>query len=290
MISHRNVIANVLQYAAFEGRGPEAARLRNLAVLPLNHCYALIMTAHFAIYRGDEVFILPEFDIHQVLSSIQTHRLEVLWMVREALTISSASSSCFHLEIDHMSQVPPMLLGMAKVGAALDEIDLSSVTKVVVAASKLTQQVADQFSKIVPDCVFVQAYGLTEAAVGVSIQSLQDPMTGSCGSLLPGFEAKLLDAQGQAISALDTPGELLLRSPSVIIGYLNNEEATKATITPDGWLRTGDMFEVRKSERGHQHLFLVDRIKELIKVRVSFLFPDTKHSLPCSLYDTLVGK
>lgn len=89
--------------------------------------------------------------------------------------------------------------------------------------------------------------------------------------MLPGFEAKLLTPEGVEITGYDEPGELVVRSPSVVLGYLNNEKATKETFE-DGWMRTGDEAVFRKSPKGNEHVFIVDRIKELIKVKVRHHF------------------
>lgn len=73
--------------------------------------------------------------------------------------------------------------------------------------------------------------------------------------------------ENEEITKYDTPGELVVRGPSVVLGYLNNEKATKETFE-DGWMRTGDEAVVRLSPKGIEHVFIVDRIKELIKVKV----------------------
>lgn len=93
-------------------------------------------------------------------------------------------------------------------------------------------------------------------------------MLGSSGCLLPGFEARIVTPEGQEITSYDTPGELVVRSPSVVLGYLNNEKATKETFE-GGWMRTGDEAVFRVGPKGTEHCFIVDRIKELIKVKVS---------------------
>ena len=166
-----------------------------------------------------------------------------------------------------------MIVGINKAAAIVKQHDLSCVDTVVVGASNLTEEVAVSFTKLMPNCHFVQGYGLTETAVAVSMQNRADMMFGSCGSLIPGFEARLVNAVGEEITALDTPGELLLKSPTIMLGYLDNETATKDSFTEDGWLKTGDLIEFRKSENGFEHLFIVDRVKELIKVRVSITIP-----------------
>ena len=85
--------------------------------------------------------------------------------------------------------------------------------------------------------------------------------------MIPGVEARIVTPENEEITAYDTPGELVVRSPSVVLGYLNNEKATKETFE-DGWMRTGDEAVVRLSPKGREHIFIVDRIKELIKVKV----------------------
>lgn len=110
--------------------------------------------------------------------------------------------------------------------------------------------------------------GLTETAVVVACTSLNDVWLGSCGHLYPGYQARILDSNGSDVSSLDVPGELLLQSPSITLGYLNNDAANKELFTEDGWMRTGDLAEIRVSPNGFEHVFIVDRIKELIKVKV----------------------
>jgi long-subunit acyl-CoA synthetase (AMP-forming) len=96
---------------------------------------------------------------------------------------------------------------------------------------------------------------------------------GSSGSLLPGVKGKLMSIDGVEITGYDQPGELVAQSPSVVLGYLNNDKANKETFLDDTdgkgrWMRTGDEAVFRKSPAGNEHLFIVDRIKELIKVKV----------------------
>ena len=90
---------------------------------------------------------------------------------------------------------------------------------------------------------------------------------GSSGSLLPSVEARIVSADGKEITGYDQPGELLVRSPSVVLGYLNNEAANRETFQ-NGWLRTGDEVVINKSPKGNEHVWVMDRIKELIKVKV----------------------
>lgn len=102
--------------------------------------------------------------------------------------------------------------------------------------------------------------------------SAKDLWLGSCGSLLPEVRTKLVNPEGVEITALNEPGELVVQSKTVVLGYLNNEKANKETFLPDTdgrgrWMRTGDEAEFRLSPSGNEHVFIVDRIKELIKVK-----------------------
>jgi long-subunit acyl-CoA synthetase (AMP-forming) len=109
----------------------------------------------------------------------------------------------------------------------------------------------------------------------VSSTSELDVWFGSSGSLLPNVKAKILSIEGGEITCYDQPGELVVQSPSVALGYLKNDKANTETFLEDKdgngrWMRTGDEAVFRKAPSGNEHLFIVDRIKELIKVKVSF--------------------
>jgi len=100
-----------------------------------------------------------------------------------------------------------------------------------------------------------------------------DVWFGSSGSLAPGYAAKIMSIDGIEITGYDQPGELVVQSHSVVLGYLNNNKANIETFLGDTdgkgrWMRTGDEAVVKKSPAGNEHIFIVDRIKELIKVKV----------------------
>lgn len=109
---------------------------------------------------------------------------------------------------------------------------------------------------------------MTESATVVSSSPRYDCLEGSSGVLLSGVECKIVDENGKELGGLGQAGELWVKSPSVALGYLNNEAATRETFV-NGWLRTGDRAIFRRSPVGIEHVFIVDRIKELIKVKVS---------------------
>lgn len=112
---------------------------------------------------------------------------------------------------------------------------------------------------------------MTETAVVVCAPSEHDVYSRGSGSLLPGIKAKIIDVDGNEVTEHEKPGELLVQGPAIALGYLHNEKATSETFVhhADGrWIRTGDEAVVAVSDKGNEQIVIVDRIKELIKVKV----------------------
>lgn len=115
---------------------------------------------------------------------------------------------------------------------------------------------------------------MTETSVVVTSPSEHDVYPRASGSLLPATKAKIVDAEGREITEYEQPGELLVQGPAVVLGYLNNELATSETFVhhDDGrWIRTGDEALVALAPSGNEQIVIVDRIKELIKVKVRLI-------------------
>jgi acyl-CoA synthetase (AMP-forming)/AMP-acid ligase II len=265
MISHRNVIANTLQISAFDAHCREIMGGKDyqdvaLGLLPQSHIYGLIVICHASTYRGDRVIVLPKFDMQQYLTAISKHKINTLYIV------------------------PPIIIAMVKNQPILSKFDLSSVKQIFTGAAPLGAETAEELLRQYPKWQVRQGYGLTETCTVVCSSSVTDLWFGSSGCLLSGYEAKVMSAEGNEITGYDQPGELLVKSPSVVLGYLKNDKATKETFVdmPEGrFMRTGDEVVFRKSTKtGNEHIWVVDRIKELIKVKVS------KHSFPRSPFSS----
>lgn len=123
-------------------------------------------------------------------------------------------------------QVPPVIVALVINPFLLQLHDMSSVTSVVNGSAPLGKSLADKLLAFQPSWKIIAAYGLTESVVVATLTSTHDAWTGSSGSLLPLFEARLVGPEGNEIETLDTPGEILLRSPTLFKGYLRNDEAT----------------------------------------------------------------
>ena len=168
--------------------------------------------------------------------------------------------------------VPPIVVIMTNNLDVLKKYDLSSVRFLYTGAAPLGRECVEELQSVYPSWNVCQAYGLTESATVVSSMSRSDIWPGSSGSLLPGAEVRIVSADGRDIDTYESPGEIWVKAPSVVLGYLGNQRATNETFIEDvsgRWLKTGDEGEIRVCPAsGNEHVWIVDRIKELIKVNV----------------------
>ncbi len=233
MLTHRNLIANVLQIDE-EFKITEDDVL--IGVLPFFHIYGQTVIMNLGIRNGATVVTMPRFDLDQFLSLIEQHRV----------TLANV--------------VPPIALALAK-HPAIDGADLSSLRLIMSGAAPLGAELSEAVAKRL-DVPTIQGYGMTETSPVTHISPLEPERIkgGSIGLPLPGTESRVIDPETREDG---TRGELLIRGPQVMAGYLNNEEATRHTIDADGWLHTGDVAEI--DEDGYYTI--VDRLKELIKYK-----------------------
>lgn len=173
-------------------------------------------------------------------------------------------------------KVPPIIIQIMKNQPVVKKYDMSAVKTIFTGAAPLGAETAEDLQKLYPSWLIRQGYGLTETSTVVCSSSEHDICFGTSGSLISGVYAKIISFEGKEITGYDEPGELVVQSPSVVLGYLNNDEANKETFLPDTdgkgrWMKTGDEAIIRKSPQGNEHIIIVDRIKELIKVKVRIM-------------------
>jgi acyl-CoA synthetase (AMP-forming)/AMP-acid ligase II len=237
MLTHRNLVANILQSrAAFDALSPDD---RILALLPFFHIYGLSVIMNLGLYLGTTLVTLPRFEMESFLQSIQTHRITYGYLV------------------------PPIVLGLAK-HPLVDQYDLSSLRIVFSGAAPLGAELAGAAAKRLGVRV-LQGYGLTETSPVthcVRVSRATDS-GGSVGQPLPNTESKVVDVASGAEQGPRGEGEIWIRGPQVMKGYLNRPDATAAMIDADGWLHSGDIGYF--DEEGD--FFIVDRVKELIKYK-----------------------
>jgi acyl-CoA synthetase (AMP-forming)/AMP-acid ligase II len=236
MLTHYNLVANMRQMDGLEYFCKDDTLL---CVLPLFHIYGLVVVLNMGLHMGATVVMMPRFDLEQFLSLVQKHRVT----------------------LSHV--VPPIVLQLAK-NPLVDNYDLSSLKMIFSGAAPLGVDLSAACIKRV-GCGIRQGYGMTETSpvTHSSPPHPDDMKLGAVGPAAPNTECKLIDPGTGAELGPNQEGELCVRGPQVMKGYLNNLEATARTIDEDGWLHTGDIGYA--DEDGH--FFIVDRVKELIKYK-----------------------
>lgn len=237
MLTHRNLVANIEQFSAV---GLVDAEDVVLAVLPFFHIYGMVVVMSGALKAGATVVTMPRFDLEEFLGAIQQYR-----------------ATCLYL-------VPPIVLGLAK-HPAVDGYDLSSVNWIMSGAAPLGEEIALACQERL-GCRVFQGYGLTEASPVTHVcfgETVDADKIGTIGPTIPGTEMMIVDLESGEALGPGREGELWVRGPQVMKGYLNNPEATASTVDAEGWLHTGDVG--RADEDGY--VTIVDRAKELIKYK-----------------------
>ena len=233
MLTHHNLVANICQcdHAIVYQPDGEVA----LAFLPFFHIYGMQVLMNGLLANGVTVVTLPRFDLDQALSLVQEHR------------------------ITRFFAVPPVVLALAK-HPAVDSYDLSSLVQVFSGAAPLGAEIAMEAEKRI-GCEVVQGYGMTELS---PVSHTTPPgmfKAGSSGVTVSNTESRIVGPDTGEDQPFGERGELWVRGPQVMKGYLNNPEATAATLDSDGWLHTGDVAIIDEDH----HMTIVDRVKELIK-------------------------
>src|SRR3954453_15111044 len=231
MLTHRNIATNISQA---EVMITVAEDERIIAILPFFHIYGLSVLMNLPLRLGATVVVLPKFELQQFLTTLDEQRITRAFVA------------------------PPVVLALAK-HPAVDGVDLSRLKYVTSAAAPLDGELAEACAKRLGLHAVLQAYGMTELSPGTHAvpQDAEDPPPGAVGKLFPSTEMRLVGADGNDADE----GEIWIRGPQVMKGYLDQPADTDATIDRDGWLHTGDIGRV--DSRGY--LYVVDRVKELIK-------------------------
>ncbi|MEU7279075.1 4-coumarate--CoA ligase family protein [Streptomyces sp. NPDC045431] len=238
MLTHRSIATNLAQLDPLVPVGPGH---RILAVLPFFHIYGLTALMNAPLRHGATVVVLPRFDLEQFLGTIEKHRVNGLYVA------------------------PRVVLALAR-HPAVTRYDLSSLEYVLSAAAPLDGHLARACAARLGLPPVRQAYGMTELSPATHVVPLTAPDAppGAVGKLLPSTEMRIvsLDDPGKDLGAGEE-GEIWIRGPQVMKGYLGRPDATAAMVDAEGWLHTGDVGRVDADG----WLYVVDRVKELIKYK-----------------------
>ena len=233
-LSHRSLSMNIDQTAkGAEFQAGETAA----AFLPFFHIYGMTVLMNMHLACGGVLVTMPRFDLEVFLRICQDHRARRMWIV------------------------PPVALALAK-HPLVDDYDLSALEQVFSGAAPMGNALSDAVASRF-DCAMLQGYGMTELAPVSHITPLSTPRSGASGLAVPNTRCRIVCPETGADLPPGEEGELWIKGPQVMIGYLNNEKATKDTLTADGWLKTGDMAIIDADG----YMFVVDRLKELIKYK-----------------------
>jgi len=234
MLTHRNLVSNIEQTLATVTVQADDAFV---AVLPFFHIYGMQVLMNTGLRAGATIVTMPRFDLEQFLALHQQHHLTCAFVA------------------------PPMVVALAK-HPVVDNYDLSALRWINSGAAPLSGDLAIECGNRL-GCEVVQGYGMTELSPVSHATPAGMFKPGSVGVTVPNTEVNIVDPVTRSQLGINEDGEVWVRGPQVMKGYLNNEPATKSTIDGDGWLHTGDIGHIDPDG----HLFIVDRLKELIKYK-----------------------
>ncbi|MXZ70352.1 MAG: 4-coumarate--CoA ligase family protein [Acidobacteria bacterium] len=235
MLTHFNLVANLSQIDAVEGIDSDSVLI---GILPFYHIYGMTVIMNAALRAGATIVTMPRFDLEQFLGLIQQYKVTTGYLV------------------------PPIVLALAK-HPAVDQFDISSLRDVMSGAAPLPESVA-KGAATRNNMLVRQGYGLTESSPVTHTNPMSRELRiTSVGTSLPNTEWRIVDIETGEDAAAGELGEVWVRGPQVMKGYLHNEEATRSMIDADGWLHTGD---IGKAD-ADGYLYVVDRLKELIKYK-----------------------
>lgn len=233
MLTHRNIVAQLNQLEAIENVNMPAL----LGVLPFFHIYGMVIILFHGLMRGATIVTMVKFEFEPFLKVLQE------WPITSA-----------HI-------VPPIVVGLGK-HPAVDNYKFPHLKYLFSGAAPLGPELTDAVEKRL-NVKIRQGYGMTEASPATHYTVAGTERSGTVGLLMPNIEMRIIDPETGNDVATGAAGEVWVRGPNVMKGYLNNPEATARTVDADGWLHTGDIGTVDADG----YLTVMDRLKELIKVK-----------------------
>jgi 4-coumarate--CoA ligase len=233
ILTHRNLVANTVQTSATLGLREDEVFI---AALPFFHIYGMQVIMNCSLAVGATIVTMPRFDLEQFLALHAAHGITRSYVA------------------------PPIVVALAK-QPMVDNFDLSALEQLFSGAAPLSAELAAEAGARL-GCEVVQGYGMTELSPVSHATPKGQFKPGSVGVTVPNTETKIVNPFGEELP-VGEDGEVCVRGPQVMAGYLNNAKATADTIDEDGWLHTGDVGHI--DEDGH--LYIVDRLKELIKYK-----------------------
>ncbi|MGH8072037.1 MAG: long-chain-fatty-acid--CoA ligase [Candidatus Entotheonellia bacterium] len=232
MLTHRNIVANTVQFAAWYAFEP--GRETCLGVLPMFHSGGMSGAMNVPLYAGATLLVLSRFRPVAVTRAVERYRATRLF------------------------GVPTMFIGLLNHDECR-RADYSSLRACRTNAAPLPPSVKAAFDELVGREVLVEGYGLTETSPLTHANPIHKAKLGSIGIPIADTDAKIVDLETGADLPVGEPGELVIRGPQVMKGYWHRSEATAAAMT-GGWFHTGDVAQMD----GDGYFLIVDRMKDQI--------------------------
>jgi long-chain acyl-CoA synthetase len=245
ILSHRNVVANVMQAKAAYNSLFSEGRDLVVTALPLYHVFALSMNCLLFIELGGQnLLITNPRDIPGFIKELQ----------RYPFTAITGVNTLFNALLNH---------------EGFEQVDFSHMSLSVAGGTSVQRSVAEKWKQVTGKHL-LEGYGLTECSPLVAGNPYDETeYTGAIGIPVPSTEVRIVNDDGEVLP-FDQVGELQVRGPQVMRGYWQNEPATREVLTEDGWLSTGDV--VRCDEQGM--FYIVDRKKDMILVSGFNVYPN----------------
>ncbi|AKJ27465.1 long-chain fatty acid--CoA ligase [Caldimonas brevitalea] len=251
MLTHRNIVANLLQSLAWRGKLDDPNRVEtNLSLLPLYHIFSLTVNCLiFMGLGGRNVLIANPRDVKRVMQVIR----------RENFTGIAGVSTLFNSFLEDET---------------FCQRDFSQLRLTISGGMATPQAIADRWQQLTGKCI-IEGYGLTECSPIVTINPIDFDhpehmrFTGTIGLPVPSTEVRFRSDDG-SWAPLGEPGELCVRGPQVMAGYWGRPEETAKVIDAEGWLSTGDIGVMDE----HGYVRLIDRKKDMILVSGFNVYPN----------------
>jgi PAS domain S-box-containing protein len=234
MLTHFNLVANLVQMQAVERMAAEEVVV---GVMPFHHIYGFHVVLNLTLHAGCTLVIFPRFEVEEFLRSIQDHGVTTAFVV------------------------PPIVRALAH-HPLVDRYDLTSLRYVMSAAAPLPEELA----RVCADrlgCLVKQAYGLTETGPTTHWTPRNAVRLNSAGPPVPGTECRVIDVATKCEVPVGGLGEIWVRGPQVMKGYLNNLEVTRRVLDEEGWFRTKDIGYAD----GDGYIYVLDRANDPAKFR-----------------------
>lgn len=273
MLTHYNLVTNAIVSSNWQQLQTEGAR--GLAVIPFFHIYGMTIALNFPLYAGQEIFLLPSFNVKEVLETLH----------KEKITLFPGVATMYVALLNYP--------GLAK-------YSIKSVKRCLSGAAPLPYEVQRKFNEVTGGNL-VEGYGLTEASPVTHCNPFgndSNVKSGSIGIPLPDTDAKIVDLEnGTKDLPLGEVGELAVKGPQVMKGYWKRSDETKLVLGDDGWLRTGDV--AKMDDEGY--FYIVDRKKDMIDAsgfkvwpreveEILFTHPDVKEAAVVGVKDPYRGE